>query len=136
MLLSTLTRKEKLKFLDLAIHIALVDGDATEQENRMLKLMVAEVSDDVFKEYHFVLSDNLEETIQFFEQAPKRVKNIVYMNLFKISVVSPVYTTNAHFLLEDIRYRLGIVDEQKRDLIHIVYSEKDLREKALSLVNK
>ena len=44
MLLSELTRKQKLKFLDLAFHMAAVDGDPSIQEKRMLNEKLAELA--------------------------------------------------------------------------------------------
>ncbi len=65
MLLSTLSRKEKLKFLDLALHMVLVDGAPSTQEQRILNMMLAEVGENIIDEYEFVKSDALEDTIQF-----------------------------------------------------------------------
>ena len=134
MLLSSLTRKEKLKFLDLAIHIAAVDGTPDIQEQRLLNVMIAEVGDDIVKEYHFSQGDNLEVTLKYFENCQKDTKRIVYMNLFKISVINQAYTTEEHFLLEKIRERLGISESKKKAIIQILYDERDLRAKALQLV--
>ena len=134
MLLSQLNRKEKLKFLDLAMHIAAVDGIPDVEEQRLLNMMVAEVGDDIIKEYHFSLGDNLEETIKYFDNTHKDTKRIVYMNLFKISIMNQSYTTKEHFLLENIRVRLGISETKKVALIRILYDERDLRAKAMKLV--
>ena len=134
MLLSSLTRKEKLKFLDLAMHIASVDGVPDLEEKRLLNMMVAEVGDDIIKEYQFSLGANFEETIKYFENSPKDTKRIIYMNLFKISIMSQSYTTEEHFILEKIRGRLSISDTKKVALIQILYDERDLRTKALKLV--
>ena len=134
MLLSSLARKEKLKFLDLAIHIAAVDGSPSVDEERLLNMMIAEVGDDIIKEYHFSLGDNLEETIKYFQNSPKDTKRIVYMNLFKISINGQAYTTEEHFLLEEIRNKLDISESKKKLLLEILYEERDIRAKALKLV--
>ncbi|HHT82479.1 MAG TPA: hypothetical protein GX003_03450, partial [Acholeplasmataceae bacterium] len=63
MLLQTLNRKEKLKFLDLALHLVSIDGEPSNYEDRILNLMLAEIGDDVAQEYTFKLSDNYERTI-------------------------------------------------------------------------
>ena len=93
MLLSMLSRKEKLKFLDLAIHMVAVDGEATIYEKRILNIMLAEVGDEIIKEYTFSLSSDLEETIDFFTQAPKPIRNVVLLNLFKISMFDDFFIT-------------------------------------------
>jgi len=137
MLLSLLSKKEKLKFFDLAIHIASIGGEPGAQEHRMLKIFAAEmfdVSDSLIAEYDFNKSSNLEDTIDFFNESNITVRKISYLNLFKISLISPVYTNKAHFLLERIRETFSISESQKRVLVNIVYTERDLRDKALRIV--
>jgi len=134
MLLSTLTRKEKLKFLDLALHMVVVDGVASTQETRLLNMMLAEVGENIINEYHFQLSDALEETIQFFDVLNDQTQRIVYLNLIRISLFENFYNTAEHEFLETIRMRFHIKDEMKRELIQAVYKEKDLRESVHRLV--
>ena len=93
MLLSLLNRKEKLKFLDLAMHMVSIDGEPTEIEQRLLNMMLAEVGDNIVQEYHFSLSLDLEETIKFFQESNPTVKNIVYLNLNKITMNDDFYNT-------------------------------------------
>jgi hypothetical protein len=97
MLLSLLNRKEKLKFLDLAMHMVSVDGKPTELEQRLLNMMLAEVGDGIVQEYHFSLSKDLPETIKFFEKATPTVKNIVYLNLLKVAMTDDFYNTQNIF---------------------------------------
>jgi hypothetical protein len=135
MLLSLLTRKEKLKFLDLAMHMVSVDGEPTAMEQRLLNMMLAEVGDGIVSEYHFSLSKNLPETIEFFNQASPAVKNIAYLNLLKVAMSDDFYNTLEHFFLESIREKFGIEDAKKKQLMTLVYSERDLRERAKRIVN-
>lgn len=135
MLLSLLTRKEKLKFLDLAMHMVTVDGEASDIEKRLLNLMLAEVGDDIASEYTFELSGNLEETIEFFSKASHAVKNIVYLNLIKTTMIDELYNTAEHFFLEDMRKHFDIDEYKKKQLIRLVYNERDLRERAKRIVN-
>ncbi len=134
MLLSLLSRKEKLKFLDLAMHMVSVDGEASVIEKRLLNLMLAEVGDDIANEYTFTLSGDLEETINFFSEASHAVKNIVYLNLIKTTMVDELYNTAEHFFLEDIRKHFVIDEYKKKQLIRLVYHERDLRERAKRVV--
>ena len=134
MLLSLLTRKEKLKFLDLAMHMVTIDGEASAIEKRFLQLMLAEVGDDIAAEYTFSLSDDLKETIEFFSAASIAVKNIVFLNLIKTTMIDELYNTAEHFFLEDIREHLGIDEYKKKQLIRLVYNERDLRERAKRIV--
>lgn len=134
MLLSTLTRKEKLKFLDLALHMVTVDGKPSIQETRLLNMMLAEVGENIITEYHFKLSDALEETIQFFDVLSVEVQRIVYFNLIRISLFENFYNTAEHEFLETIRMRFHIKDDMKHELIQAVYQEKDLRENIQNLI--
>jgi hypothetical protein len=134
MLLSTLNRKEKLKFLDLALHMVVVDGVASTQETRLLNMMLAEVGENIINEYQFKLSDALEETIQFFDVLSDQTQRIVYLNLIRITLFENFYNTAEHEFLESIRMRFHIKDEMKRELIQSVYQEKDLRESVHRLV--
>ena len=135
MLLSLLNRKEKLKFLDLAMHMVSIDGEPTEIEQRLLNMMLAEVGDNIVQEYHFSLSLDLEETIKFFQESNPTVKNIVYLNLNKITMNDDFYNTAEHFFLEDIRSRFSINETKKKQLMRLVYNERDLRERAKRVVN-
>jgi uncharacterized tellurite resistance protein B-like protein len=135
MLLTLLNRKEKLKFLDLVMNMVSVDGKPTEIEQRLLNIMLAEVGDGIVSEYQFALSKDLEETISYFVEASPTVKNIVFLNLVKVTMVDDFYNTTEHFFLESIRERFGISDQKKKQLMQIVYLERDLREKAKRVVN-
>jgi hypothetical protein len=135
MLLSLLTRKEKLKFLDLVMHMVSVDGEPTAIEQRLLNIMLAEVGDGIVKEYTFTLSKDLEETIDYFRETSPSVKNIVYLNLLKVTMIDDFYNTAEHFFLEDIRKELGITDFKKKQLMRLVYNERDLRERAKRVVS-
>ncbi len=135
MLLTLLSRKEKLKFLDLVMHMVSVDGAPTELEQRLLNIMLAEVGDGIVKEYQFALSQELEETIAYFMEASPTIKNIVYLNLIKVTMQDDFYNTTEHFFLEGLREKFQITEAKKKQLMQIVYLERDLREKAKRVVN-
>ena len=133
MFLSLLNKKEMLKFLDLAIYMVDIDGEPTDVEKRLLNKMIAEL--DVIKdEYSFRLTDSVEQTINFFTSCNPVVKNVVYLNLVTISMEDDLYN-NAEFLfLEKIQKAFDITSEKRRELISIVYAERDLREKAIRIL--
>lgn len=133
MFLSLLNKKEMLKFLDLAIYMVDIDGEPTDVEKRLLGKMIAEL--DVIKdEYSFRLTDSVEETINFFSSCNPVVKNVVYLNLVIISMEDDLYN-NAEFLfLEKVQKAFDITAEKRRELISIVYAERDLREKAIRIL--
>lgn len=135
MLLSLLTRKEKLKFLDLAMHMVAVDGEPTDIEQRLLNIMLAEVGDGIVKEYTYTLSKDLEETLEYFRQANPSVKNIVYLNLLKVTMMDDFYNTTEHYFLEEIRLAFSIPNLKKKQLMRLVYNERDLRERAKRVVS-
>jgi len=135
MLLTLLNRKQKLKFLDLAMHMVAVDGKASKIEKKLLQSMLIEVGDDIAEEYTFTLSKNLSETIEFFANESIAVKRIVYLNLVKTMMVDEFYNTAEHFLIEDIRKAFKINETKKKQLIRLIYNERDLREQAKRIVN-
>lgn len=133
MFLSYLSKKEKLKFLDLAIYMVDIDGEPTIFEKRILNKMFAEVT-DVKEEYSFTRTASIDETIEFFKDANPVVRNIVYLNLVTISMEDDLYNTSEMLFLERIQKTFKISDEKRRDLIKIVYDERDLREKAARVI--
>lgn len=135
MLLSLLNRKEKLKFLDLAMHMVSVDGEPNEIEQRLLNMMLAEVGDNIVQEYHFALSKDLDETMSFFADNNPTVQNIVYLNLLKITMNDDFYNTAEHFFLENIRKKFSIDEMKKKQIMRLVYNERDLRERAKRIVS-
>ena len=130
MFLGLLNRKEKLKFLDLAIYMIDVDGEPTLVEKRLLETIKAELGKEIVDEYTFTRSDDVDMTIQFFKDSNKVVRNIIFLNLAKIMLVDDFYNTSEHILLEKIQKAFQITPEKRRELIKLVYEEKDLREKA------
>jgi hypothetical protein len=133
MFLSLLNKKEMLKFLDLAIYMVDIDGEPTDVEKRVLTKMIAEL-DAVKDEFSFRLADTVENTINFFQSANQVVRNVVYLNLVTISMEDDLYNTSELLFLEKIQKVLEISAEKRRELISIVYAERDLREKAIRII--
>ncbi len=133
MFLSLLNKKEMLKFLDLAIYMVDIDGEPTQYEKRILTKMIAEL-DQIREEYSFRLTDSVEVTIDFFTKCNKVVKNVVYLNLVIISMEDDLYNTSELLFLEKIKKKFDISAEKRRELISIVYAERDLREKANRII--
>lgn len=97
--------------------------------------MLAEIGDEVVSEYTFKLSDDYEKTILFFENTPIAVRNITFLNLSKLPLFDDLYNTKQHFFLEEIRIRFGITEAKKKQLMRLVYDERDLIEKTKRAVN-
>lgn len=122
-----------LKFLDLAIYMVDIDGEPTDVEKRVLNKMIAEL-DQVKDEYTFRFTDTAENTINFFLGSNQVVKNVVYLNLVWISMEDDLYNTSELLFLEKIQKAFEISAEKRRELISIVYAERDLREKAMRII--
>ena len=133
MFLSLLSKKEMLKFLDLAIYMVDIDGEPTAIEKRVLTKMIAEL-DAVKDEYSFRLTDTVENTISYFMKSNQVVKNVVYLNLVIISMEDDLYNTSELLFVEEIQKKFEISSEKRRELISIVYAERDLREKATRII--
>lgn len=134
MFLSLLTKKEKLKFLDLAVYMIDIDGKPTEVEKKLISRIYGEIGREIVEEYTFSKSDSIDDTIDYFKDANQAVKNIVFLNLVSISMEDDLYNTLEHLLLERIEKELGITAEKRKDLMQIVYDERDVREKAMRVI--
>lgn len=134
MFLSLLTKKEKLKFLDLAVYMIDIDGKPTEVEKKLISRIYGEIGREIVEEYTFSKSDSIDDTIDYFKDANQAVKNIVFLNLVSISMEDDLYNTLEHLFLERIEKELGITAEKRRDLMQIVYDERDVREKAMRVI--
>ena len=131
MFLSLLNRKEKLKFLDLAIYMIDIDGDPTEAEKMLLGKIQGELGHDIVDEYTFSKSKSVEEVIEFFKDKADVVKNVVYLNLVDISMLDDLYNTSEHLFLERLEKALQISAKKRKELIEIVYDYRDFRERSL-----
>ena len=134
MFLSLLTKKEKLKFLDLAVYMIDIDGKPTEVEKKLISRIYGEIGSEIVEEYTFSKSDSIDDTIDYFKDANQAVKNIVFLNLVSISMEDDLYNTLEHLFLERIEKELGITAEKRKDLMQIVYDERDVREKAMRVI--
>lgn len=134
MFLSLLTKKEKLKFLDLAVYMIDIDGKPTEVEKKLISRIYGEIGREIVEEYTFSKSDSIDDTIDYFKDANQAVKNIVFLNLVSISMEDDLYNTLEHLFLERIEKKLGITAEKRKDLMQIVYDERDVREKAMRVI--
>ena len=133
MFLSLLNKKEMLKFMDLAIYMVDIDGEPTDVEKRLLHKLMAEL-EPVKDEYTFRLTDTAENAIKFFKESNPVVKNVVYLNLVMISMQDDLYNTTELLFLEKIQKELDISAEKRRELISVVYAERDLREKTIRIL--
>jgi len=135
MLLQNLDRKEKLKFLDLALLMINVDGPISEVEQKLLDLLIAEIGTEITAEYNFSLSSDLQVTLDFFIKQPLNVRNIVYFNLLQLALIEDFYNTCEHFFLEDVAKQLKINKTKKTEFIRLIHAMNDVLEKVKETVN-
>lgn len=135
MWLSLLNTKETLKFLDLAIYMVSLDGNPTEAQKNLLNRIFREVG-FVVSDYSFDKRDSVEDTIEFFAKSNQVVKNVVYLNLVKISLVDDLYNTTEHQFLEKLQKKLDITQSRRKELMTLAYEERDLREKVARAVKQ
>ncbi len=96
MFLELLNEKEKLKFMDLALYMVDIDGNATDTESKLISNMFKEVG-YLVSEYSFEHRSSIDSTIDFFKKANRVVKNIVFLNLVSISMEEDLYNTTEQF---------------------------------------
>ena len=122
-----------LKFLDLAVYMVDIDGEPTDVEKKVLNKMIAEL-DQVKDEYTFRKTDTIENTINYFINCNQVVKNIVYLNLVTISMEDDLYNTSELLFLQKVQEKFEISNEKRRELISLVYAQRDLREKGIRII--
>ena len=135
MFLNLLSKKEMLKFLDLAIYMVTLDGDPSEAQKKILDRISREVG-FIVSDYSFEYRDSVDETIDFFSRQNQVVKNTVFLNLVKISLVDDLYNTTEHQFLERIQKKLDINQSRRKELMQLAYEERDLREKASRILKR
>ena len=134
MLLSLLSKEEKNLFIDLAIELVSVDGAPTETELAIIKKFKKEIGEDVSKYKKSNLSK--EKLLEYFVQRSYPTKNLVYMNLVATSLNDDYYSVEEHMFLEKIQQAFGISEKKKNELMKLVYSERDLRERVKRVISE
>lgn len=128
MFLSLLTKEEKHYFIDLVVKVIAVDGETTETEEQILKRLKYEMGDDVSR--YRKSSISFDKLVDYFSKKPKATRNLVFMNLVSTFLYDEFYSVEEHLMIEQIQENFEISNKKKADLMKIVYSERDLRERA------
>ena len=134
MLLSLLSKEEKNLFIDLAIELVSVDGTPTETELAIIKKFKKELGEDVAKYKKGNLSKD--KLLEYFVKKQYPTKNLVYLNLVATSLNDDYYSVEEHLFLEKIQQAFEISEKKKNELIKLVYSERDLREKVKRVISE
>lgn len=134
MLLSLLTKDEKIYFIELVRKMILIDGEVSDVEKEIVKKMRLELGNDIEKAKKLNLS--FEKLVDFFVEKAKTTKKIVFLNLISASLQDEWYNVETHMMLQEIQQKFDIQYKEKKELMKIVYAERDLREKAKRIVNE
>ena len=134
MLLSLLSKEEKNYFIDLATALVSIDGQPSEKEISIINKFKKELGPDVakYKKGNF----SQEKLIEYFANKAYPTRNLVYMNLVSASLNDDWYSVEEHQLLEKIQEAFQISEKKKTELIKLVYSERDLREKVKRVISE
>ena len=134
MLLSLLTREEKKYFIDLLNRVVLVDGKATETEQKIFNRLKYELGEN-FNSYK-ISALSIDKLINYFAKKNDSTKRLVYMNIVALSLNDELYSVEEHLLIEKIQEAFGINEKKKKELMKLVYAERDLRENAKRLISE
>ena len=134
MLLSLLSKEEKMYFLDLLNELISVDGAPSDTELNIKNRLKYEMGDEILKYKKSSLSR--EKLIEFFAKKSYPTKNLVYLNLVAASLNDDWYSVEEHLLLEKIQEEFQIPEKKRTELFKLVYSERDLREKVKRVISE
>ena len=134
MLLSLLNKEEKIYFIELVRKLIARDGVVTDVEKAIVTKLRLEMGEDLEKAKSLKLDKN--KLIEYFVNKTDSVKKIVFMNLLSASMQDEWYNVEQHLFLTEVQNQFLISDKTKKELMKIVYSERDLREKARRLIQQ
>lgn len=134
MFLSLLTKEEKFYFLDLVSKLIRVDGEPSETDLQVLTRLKSEMGEE--GQRYRRSNQSVEKLIEYFADKSKVTKNLVFMNLVSVSLYDEIYSVEEHLLIEEIQAALNITDRKKADLMKVVYTERDLRERAKRIISE
>jgi hypothetical protein len=134
MLLSLLSKEEKMYFLDLLNELISVDGAPSDTELNIKNRLKYEMGDEILKYKKSSLSR--EKLIEYFAKKSYPTKNLVYLNLVAASLNDDWYSVEEHLLLEKIQEEFQIPEKKRTELFKLVYSERDLREKVKRVISE
>jgi hypothetical protein len=77
-----------------------------------------------------------DQLLDFFKDKSKVIRNVVFLNVFYVSLTDEWYSAEEHFMIEQVQDRLSISDKKSLELKRLVYAERDLREKVKRVVSE
>lgn len=134
MLLSLLNKEEKVNFVDLLIKLVNINGEVSDADLSIIKKYKNEMGDDISKVKKSTKSKD--QLITYFKDKSETIRNLIYLNLVAASLNDIWYSVEEHFLLEEIQNAFNISDKKRIELMKLVYSERDLREKVKRVISE
>lgn len=134
MFLSVLSKEEKYNYLDLLTFLLTQNDKCNEEAKKIIDRHRFEAGEEGFR-YRRGTS-NKDNLLKFFEDRSSVCKKIVFMNLIGASIDYDYYSVQLHDLIEEIRQSFNISDKDKKEINKIIYSERDVREKARRIISE
>jgi hypothetical protein len=133
LLLSLLKGEEKGFFLDLLLKIIAFDGNISDvEQSNIINSIKYQLGD-----FGYVPSElSFDQLLDFFKEKSKVIRNVVFLNVFYVSLTDEWYSAEEHFMIEQVQERLSISDKKSLELKRLVYAERDLREKVKRVVSE
>ena len=134
MLLSLLSKEEKRYFIDLLNRVVLVDGKASETEKKVFNRLKYELGEN-FSTYK-LSTLSIDKLIDYFAKKTESTKRLVFMNIVSLTLNDELYSVETHMLIEKIQEAFALSEKNKKELMKLVYAERDLREKAKRIISE
>lgn len=113
MYLHELTVKQKNRFLDLGIGLAVADGDFSEIEKDTIHLLC----DEMRMEDRYHADASPEEAIRFFaSEASRHVQHIVVFELLGIAMADSVYEARELELVNKVAQAFSIGEDEMKEI--------------------
>lgn len=109
MYLSELNTKQKNRFLDLGISLAVADGDFSDTEKNTIHLLC----DEMRIADRYTAEVSREEVVRFFTtEASSRIQRIVVFELLGIAMADSVYETREHETMIEMASAFSISENE------------------------
>lgn len=123
MYLHELTVKQKNRFLDLGIGLAVADGDFSDIEKDTIHLLC----DEMRMEDRYHADASPEEAIRFFaSEASRHVQHIVVFELLGIAMADSVYEARELELVNKVAQAFSIGEDEMKEISDAVTQLYDL----------
>ena len=113
MYLEELNAKQKDRFLDLGISLAVADGHFSDAEKNTIHLLC----DEMRIEDRYEIQATPEEAIRFFRsETSRRIQRIVAFELLGIAMADSVYETREREMVDELAKAFSIGDDEMKEI--------------------